>query len=461
MISLAELSTHVWACAPNYVELFLEDLAALDLSDLVVPTADDRAPPAFAVENGIAQIPITGMIMREVPAQLKAAGIPATSTKETGEKIAAALADETISAIMMNIDSPGGTLAGTAELADLIFSAREIKPIHAHTEDIAASAAYWLGSQAQNFTASQSAQVGSIGVYRVMIDTSEAAAAAGARVHVIRSGEHKGTGAAGAPITPEQLTIEQSLIDRAAAIFTEAVTRGREAVDVSSAATGRTWLASEAADLGLIDGVMTAGEAAEQIKNKDQKMETNEQPVENAGEKEEVEAMTDQIELIEKEETDVDALKAELKAAQERAAAAEAKAEKEEAKAAAAAASLVGIKQNQKTEAIQEAMNAGKITPAMLASVEAYSEKCGENVAELAEFLAALPVQTKPQTIGSNDQTQIEKPQDKGVAVVAGLFNREPSQVAALADVRAVTTDGYALTHNGGRVRLTEIIKGA
>ena len=171
--------------------------------------------------------------------------------------------------------------------------------------------------------------------------------------------------------------------------------------------------------------------------------------------------MTDQIELIEKEETDVDALKAELKAAQERAAAAEAKAEKEEAKAAAAAASLVGIKQNQKTEAIQEAMNAGKITPAMLASVEAYSEKCGENVAELAEFLAALPVQTKPQTIGSNDQTQIEKPQDKGVAVVAGLFNREPSQVAALADVRAVTTDGYALTHNGGRVRLTEIIKGA
>lgn len=579
MISLAEISRHVWACDPSYVDLFIDDLAALDAADLSVSSEAAKASPPYELRDGVAHIPINGMILRKVPPVVRAAGIPATSTSETAAALRDALADDAAKSIVFDIDSPGGTLAGTAELADLIYSAKGTKPIAAHAQDLAASAAYWIGSQVDRFTASQTAQIGSIGVYRVMIDTSEAAKQAGARVHVIRSGDHKGAGAPGAPVTDEQIEAEQSIIDRAAALFRTAVERSRDisAENAETLKTGRTWLAADAAGLGLVDGIETAGEAHRHAQSAEAAVPSA-QPVEplpvaavdqrfnpknasagkirkaiaaagysadvaTAGDsliariydptdpenvaakngrlfvfwpkvvqaahalesaklskperaaaaeklaayfaafghempaqikREETETtkesevaqvaaglqnikeekqMSDQ-ELI-SEAAEVAELKAQLEAAQLRA-------EKAEAHANAAVVSLSSVRAVQKTDAIEAAAKQGKVIPAMRASVEAYAEKCGEDLADLNAFLAALPVQTAPNPIGvEQEQKDEEQKTDHGVAKVAQFFNRKPNEVEALASVRAVTTDGFAIQHDGSRTRLADIIKGA
>lgn len=574
MISLADISRHVWACDPSYVELFIDDMAALDSSEISAPKDDDRAPPPYEVRDGVAHIEINGMIMRNVPPIVHAAGIPATSTTEAAITIREALADDQVKSIMLDIDSPGGTLAGTAELADLIHAGKNTKPISAHAQDLAASAAYWIGSQADRFTASQTAQIGSIGVYRVMIDTSEAAAKAGARVHVVRSGEHKGAGAPGAPISAEDLKVEQSIIDRAAGLFSDAVKRGRGLEETEAVTSGRTWLAQDAQDLGLVDAVETA-EAAHTAAQGAVKTDTAQNPaaplpvaavdekfnpkgaaiatIQNAiaasgfdrlaacagqtqiariydpadpanvkpkngrltvfwprlvqaahalnasncplsaeqragaydaiagyfaaygkappplvgvyeldnfkneadpeaGKKEEKNAMSEQETIGNDQE--LENLKAELEAAK-------ARADKAEAHAEAAVTSLTDVRSGQKTAAIEAAAQEGRITPAMRASVEAYAEKCGDNVEELAEFLAALPTQTKPDPIGNDQEQKIETSENDGAAVVAQFFNRSAAEVESLGQIRAVTCDGMAITQNGDRVRLSEIIKGA
>ena len=171
-----------------------------------------------------------------------------------------------------------------------------------------------------------------------------------------------------------------------------------------------------------------------------------------AGKKEEKNAMSEQETIGNDQE--LENLKAELEAAK-------ARADKAEAHAEAAVTSLTDVRSGQKTAAIEAAAQEGRITPAMRASVEAYAEKCGDNVEELAEFLAALPTQTTPDTIGVDQEQKIETSENDGAAVVAQFFNRSAAEVESLGQIRAVTCDGMAITQNGDRVRLSEIIKGA
>ena len=95
---------------------------------------------------------------------------------------------------MLHVDSPGGHVAGVQALADTIFQARKLKPLHAHIEDLGASAAYWLASQANTVTANSTAEVGSIGTMAVVHDSSGAAAKAGIKVYVVSSAPAAGIG---------------------------------------------------------------------------------------------------------------------------------------------------------------------------------------------------------------------------------------------------------------------------
>lgn len=465
MISMAEISRHVWVCDPSYVELFIQDLAALDVSDAGVSAAAVKLPPPYDVREGVAHIEISGMILRDVPAAYKLFGVNATSAAEVGRAIELALLDDSVDSVMLDIDSPGGTLAGTAELAASIYSARDVKPINAHATDLAASAAYWIGAQAGQFTASQTAQIGSIGVYRVMVDSSEQAKGEGVKVHVIRSGAHKGAGVPGVEISAEQLAVEQENIEQAAQLFSEAVARGRGMSDeaATAIATGRTWLANDAHDLGLIDGIESAADAHTRATLQ---TETQLARLALAGKEESTTItvagdaintkgkvnMNDQN-MVNDATDELATLKAELEAAQLRAGKAEAQAE-------AAAVSLAGVKESQKGEAIEKAVAEGRVTPAMRSSVDSYARKCGDDVAELASFLAALPVQTKTDTVGVAHSEQKEEKIDEALAFVSNKFNRDLAEVVALARVRAVTSDGMALCFDGTRVKLADIVKG-
>lgn len=186
-----------------------------------------------------------------------------TSTIQARRAIRQALADETVGRVMLSIDSPGGQVPGTAELADTIAEASYHKPIAAYIEDLGASAAYWAGSQAQRITSNRSAEIGSIGVLAVLEDSSGRADRAGVKVHVVSTGPYKGLGVPGSTILPEHLQEVQSRVDTIAEHFFQAVQSGRKLTKAQMAAVtdGRVHSAQQAMQLGLSDGIETFDEA--------------------------------------------------------------------------------------------------------------------------------------------------------------------------------------------------------
>lgn len=181
----------------------------------------------------------------------------AASTVAVRRAIRAAANNPDIGAIMLVIDSPGGTVAGTQDLAADIAAANSIKPVTAYIEDIGASAAYWAASQASRVYAGPTAAVGSIGTYGVVYDTSAMATMEGVKVHVVRAGAMKGAGTPGTEVTPEQLADFQREVDALNEFFVAGVSAGRK-MDLDSVrklATGQVWIGQQAVDTGLIDGV--------------------------------------------------------------------------------------------------------------------------------------------------------------------------------------------------------------
>jgi ClpP class serine protease len=113
----------------------------------------------------IAVLPVYGVLAHRM--NLITAMSGGMSTEQLGGAVRAAASDPTISAILLDIDSPGGSVFGVQELADEIYQARQSKPVYAIANATAASAAYWIGSQASEFVVTPSGQVGSIGVVAV------------------------------------------------------------------------------------------------------------------------------------------------------------------------------------------------------------------------------------------------------------------------------------------------------
>lgn len=223
-----------------------------------------RESDVMAITNdGVAIISIIGAMMK--------GGSKFSDTTNSvliRQAVRDAAADSTIKSIMLHIDSPGGTVAGTQELARDVLAARQSKPVHAFVDDMAASAALWIVSQTGHITAGQTSSIGSIGVIMVVTDSSKAAEMAGIKVHVIATGEHKGAGVPGTEITESHLSVFQERADDLNAIFIAAIASGRGmTVDaVSALADGSVMLAEKAKAAHLIDEVGTFESALERLK---------------------------------------------------------------------------------------------------------------------------------------------------------------------------------------------------
>lgn len=182
------------------------------------------------------------------------------STVRARQEIRRAANDPNVDAILLRIDSPGGTVAGTADLGAEIAAAAERKPLTAFVEDLAASAAYWAASQARRIVANDgTALVGSIGTLIAFYDLSGLAGQEGIKPVVISTGGMKGLGFPGSEVTDAQKAHLQQLVDRTQAGFTAAVARGRQlsAEQVTQLADGRVHVAQAAQDLGLIDAIQS------------------------------------------------------------------------------------------------------------------------------------------------------------------------------------------------------------
>lgn len=218
------------------------------------------------VERGGSIIALVGLIGPLIKYGL--AGNAQTSSVYQREVIKALGRDETIDAIMLVIDSPGGTVAGTVDLADAVRDVAKIKPVVAHIDELAASAAYWVASQASTIFASNSAaQAGSIGVFVSVLDAHRAFESAGLESVVIKTGPFKGIGIFGAEITEEHRAYVQRRINETGQLFkvTVATGRGMSYTEVDDAATGGTFAGAEAIRRKLIDGVIGREEVLEII----------------------------------------------------------------------------------------------------------------------------------------------------------------------------------------------------
>jgi signal peptide peptidase SppA len=173
-----------------------------------------------------------------------------------------AATDAGVSAIVLAVDSPGGTVAGIAEAAQTIRDARAVKPVVAFADGRMQSAAYWLASQADAIFATQSGNVGSIGVYAAFLDRSRAAEMQGVKVEVFKSGKHKGMGIPGTTLTDEQRQMMQADVDKIGAEFRAVVRAGRTPRTVADEVMqGQSFSVADALANGLVDGVGTIGQA--------------------------------------------------------------------------------------------------------------------------------------------------------------------------------------------------------
>jgi len=190
----------------------------------------------------------------------KSSGYYSIGTAVLRKEIRAAAVNPQINAILLVIDSPGGTVAGTSELAADIAEARKAKPVWAFIEDVGASAAYWLASQADLIYAnSPTALIGSIGTIIVAYDYSKMAEKDGIKALVFATGDMKGAGVPGTEITADQQAYFQGIVDEAQKSFDAAVMRGRgmSAATLAKVRNGGVYPASKALEMRLIDGIQS------------------------------------------------------------------------------------------------------------------------------------------------------------------------------------------------------------
>lgn len=181
-----------------------------------------------------------------------------TSTERLVRDFAALVADDTVGAIVLQIDSPGGEARGIFDLAAQIYAARGRKPIYAVADEWAYSAGYLLASAADRVVLPRTGGVGSIGVVLVRLDATGFDSQLGLRYHVLTSGARKADGNPHVAATTEELAGLQREVDRIAGMFIDAVAtyRGLEP-DAVRALEAATFHGEDAVTAGLADEVQT------------------------------------------------------------------------------------------------------------------------------------------------------------------------------------------------------------
>lgn len=230
-------------------------------AEAVIVAAHQDAPETTEVpgEKRTAQIAVISVrgMMTKYGSSLSSAG----SMIRLRRAVRQADRSSDVDGTLLVFDTPGGTVAGTADFAAEIARAAKHKPIFGFAEDLVASAGYWCISQCSRVYANDStALIGSIGTYIGLYDFSGALAKEGIEAIVIRAGEMKGAAFPGTEITDEQKAYFQGIVDKTQASFTTAVAMGRGLAEERVPVDGKVYMADDAQSLGLIDGIKTFDE---------------------------------------------------------------------------------------------------------------------------------------------------------------------------------------------------------
>lgn len=247
--------------AEPFAVRYYVDRRADDGEDSTLELVIDDTPPETKKSGAVAVIPIYGSISQRMTMMSAFSG--GASCQQISAAFRAAMKDPDVSAIVFDIDSPGGSSYGVAELASEIRAARGKKPILSVANSVEASAAYWLGSQADYNYATPGALVGSVGVYALHTDQSGMLAKEGVKPTFIQAGKNKTRGNPYEPLSDADEGYLQELVDDTYSQFVAAVAAGRR-TSVSAVKAnygeGDVLTPSKAVDVGMIDGIKTLEE---------------------------------------------------------------------------------------------------------------------------------------------------------------------------------------------------------
>jgi signal peptide peptidase SppA len=277
---LAEFLSTPWALQPERLAAFAgimhrwsagghasDDVLASIAADREARDAR-RAAAATPGTGGIAVLPLYGVVTQRGNMADDVSGPGSMSVQQFTGALRSALADPTVGQILIDIDSPGGSVYGVQELATEMMAARASKPIVAIANSLCASAAYWIGCCASELYVTPGGEVGSIGVWQAHQDCSEAMAEAGVKTTLISAGKYKTEGNPYAPLDADAQAFLQSRVDDYYQAFSKGVAKARGVgIDAvrNGMGQGRVLGADAALAEHMVDGIATFDEVVKKM----------------------------------------------------------------------------------------------------------------------------------------------------------------------------------------------------
>lgn len=276
-MKLMDIMTAPWAISPDRLkeirDIYTTHMKGekIDLKELQAMRRTGMDDPdeerGYRIENGVAIIDIRNVLSKHLTFFSYLFG--GTSMRQVGESFDRAMEDPQVHAIILAIDSPGGTVDGTEELAGKIMAARGEKPIVSWADGMMASGAYWVGAASDKiYISGETAVVGSIGVVATHVDYSEFDKNVGENWTEITAGRYKRIASSHRPLSEDGRAYIQDQVDSLYSVFVESVAamRNRPVEEVLAAADGKIYIGRKAIESGLADGVSGLGELVNQLK---------------------------------------------------------------------------------------------------------------------------------------------------------------------------------------------------
>lgn len=206
----------------------------------------------------VAVVGIYGVITHRAGMFTQTSGLAAA--EDIGRRVRAAASDAAVRSIVLDVDSPGGSVYGIQEAAAEIRAARALKPVRGVANARAGSAAYWLLAQADDVGVTPSGEVGSIGVIVEHADTSALNEKLGVKITTITHGKNKALGSPNEPLSDEARADLERRVAAYGRAFEEDVAKGRGVAAAKvrkDFGQGLVFGAPEAVERGLADRVAT------------------------------------------------------------------------------------------------------------------------------------------------------------------------------------------------------------
>ncbi len=263
--------TIIHAIDPNYINPVIEQRNSVSVEGVDIEAAMNRRATQFKnVKGDVVVLPLNGYISHRQTIW-SAMGFE-TSSEVFGRWIDGLMQNPSVGAVVIDINSPGGTVMGLSAASDKIYSYRDNKkPIIAVSNGMMASAAYFIGSAADEIISDPDSLTGSIGTIAIHMDWSGAMEAAGVKPTIIKAGKYKGEGNPYQPLSDEDKASFQEQVDAYYKAFVDAVARNRgvtAATVKSDFGQGRVLNAQDAKAAGMVDRIATMEKVLASLKPK-------------------------------------------------------------------------------------------------------------------------------------------------------------------------------------------------